>query len=123
MIIGSAGAEYGVRGYISAYDANDGKMLWRFHTVPGNPKDGFENPAMEAAAKTWTGEWWKLGGGGTVWDAIVYDPDLDLVYIGVGNGAPWARKLRSPGGGDNLYGFGMAGRGVVVPTRIIRGGR
>ena len=103
VIIGNGGGEMGVRGYVSAYDANDGKMLWRFHTVPGNPKDGFESPALERAAKTWHGEWWKYGGGGTVWDAMAYDPQLDLLYIGVGNGSPWNHRIRSNGEGDNLY--------------------
>jgi quinohemoprotein ethanol dehydrogenase len=103
VIIGNGGAEMGVRGYVSAYDAETGKMVWRFYTVPGDPSKGFESPALEKAASTWTGEWWKLGGGGTVWDSFVYDPKLDLLYIGTGNGSPWNRKLRSPGGGDNLY--------------------
>ena len=103
VLIGNGGAEMGVRGYISAYDAETGKMAWRFYTVPGDPAKGFESPALEKAAKTWTGEWWKLGGGGTVWDSFVYDPKLDLVYIGTGNGSPWNHKLRSPAGGDNLY--------------------
>ncbi len=103
VLIGNGGAEYGVRGYLSAYDANNGEILWRFFTVPGNPADGFENAAMEAAAKTWNGEWWKLGGGGTVWDSMAYDPELDLLYIGVGNGSPWNQRIRSPGGGDNLF--------------------
>ena len=103
VIIGNGGAEYGVRGYVTAYDAETGEQVWRFYTVPGNPADGFENEAMEMAAETWTGEWWKGGGGGTVWDSIVYDPELDLLYLGVGNGAPWDRNLRSPGGGDNLF--------------------
>ena len=103
VLIGNGGAEMGVRGYVSAYDAATGEQLWRFHTVPGNPADGFENAAMEMAAKTWTGEWWKAGGGGTVWDSLAYDPELNLVYIGTGNGSPWARKWRSPGGGDNLF--------------------
>ncbi|MBX5461739.1 MAG: PQQ-dependent dehydrogenase, methanol/ethanol family [Steroidobacteraceae bacterium] len=103
VFIGNAGADLGVRGYVSAYDAETGKFLWRFYTVPGDPSKGFENEAMERAAKTWTGEWWKLGGGGTVWDAIVYDPKTDLLYIGVGNGSPWNQKYRSPQGGDNLY--------------------
>jgi alcohol dehydrogenase (cytochrome c)/quinohemoprotein ethanol dehydrogenase len=103
VVIGNGGAEMGVRGYVSAYEAETGKMVWRFYTVPGDPSKGFESPALEKAAATWTGEWWKLGGGGTVWDSIVYDPKLDLVYIGTGNGSPWDRKLRSPGGGDNLY--------------------
>ncbi|MGL6222817.1 MAG: PQQ-dependent dehydrogenase, methanol/ethanol family [Steroidobacteraceae bacterium] len=103
VLIGNGGAEYGVRGYFSAYDADTGKLAWRFYTVPGNPKDGFERPEMEAAAKTWTGEWWLGGGGGTVWDSMAYDPQLDTLYVGTGNGSPWARTIRSPGGGDNLY--------------------
>ena len=103
VIIGNGGGEYGVRGYVSAYDAATGAMNWRFYTVPGNPADGFENEAMERAAATWTGEWWQYGGGGTVWDSMAYDPDLDLLYIGVGNGSPWNQQIRSPGGGDNLF--------------------
>jgi PQQ-dependent dehydrogenase (methanol/ethanol family) len=103
VIIGNGGAEYGVRGYVSAYDAETGEQLWRTYTVPGNPEDGFESDAMRAAAETWTGEWWKFGGGGTAWDSFAYDPDLDLLYVGVGNGSPWNREIRSPGGGDNLY--------------------
>jgi quinohemoprotein ethanol dehydrogenase len=103
VIIGNGGAEMGVRGYVSAYDAETGNMVWRFYTVPGDPSKPFENPVLEKAAKTWTGEWWKLGGGGTVWDSIVYDPELDLLYLGVGNGGPWDRRIRSPKGGDNLF--------------------
>ncbi|HEV7716365.1 MAG TPA: PQQ-dependent dehydrogenase, methanol/ethanol family, partial [Steroidobacteraceae bacterium] len=103
VIIGNGGAEMGVRGYITAYDAETGKMAWRFFTVPGDPSKGFESPALEKAASTWTGEWWKGGGGGTVWDSMVFDPKLDLLYIGTGNGSPWDRKRRSPEGGDNLY--------------------
>lgn len=103
VIIGNGGAEYGVRGYITAYDAMTGAEAWRFYTVPGNPADGFESEAMETAAKTWTGEWWKYGGGGTVWDAMAYDPALNLLYIGTGNGSPWNWHYRSPGGGDNLF--------------------
>jgi PQQ-dependent dehydrogenase (methanol/ethanol family) len=103
VIIGNGGGEYGVRGYVSAYDAETGKLAWRFYTVPGDPAKGFESPVMERAAKTWTGEWWALGGGGTVWDAFSYDPELDLLYVGVGNGSPWNQRLRSPGGGDNLF--------------------
>jgi quinohemoprotein ethanol dehydrogenase len=103
VVIGNGGAEVGVRGYVSAYDAATGELLWRFHTVPGDPAQGFENEAMAMAAQTWTGEWWKAGGGGTVWDSLSYDPELKLVYIGTGNGSPWARKWRSPGGGDNLF--------------------
>ena len=103
VIIGNGGAEFGVRGYVSAYDAQTGKLAWRFYTVPGDPSKPFESPAMEKAAKTWTGEWWKYGGGGTVWDSFAYDPDMDLLYVGTGNGSPWNWKVRSPGGGDNLY--------------------
>ena len=103
VLIGNAGAEYGVRGYISAYDAMTGKMLWRSYTVPGNPADGFESKAMERAAKTWSGDWWTVGGGGTVWEGIVYDPALDLLYFGTGNATAWYRGLRGDGKGDNLY--------------------
>jgi quinohemoprotein ethanol dehydrogenase len=103
VLIGNGGAEFGVRGYVSAYDAETGKLDWRFYTVPGNPADPFEAPILAAAAKTWKGEWWKLGGGGTVWDSMAYDPKLDLLYIGVGNGTPWNQTYRSPGGGDNLF--------------------
>jgi alcohol dehydrogenase (cytochrome c)/quinohemoprotein ethanol dehydrogenase len=103
VIIGNGGAEMDARGYVSAYDAETGKLAWRFYTVPGNPSKPFEQPILAQAAKTWTGQWWKYGGGGTVWDAIVYDPELDLLYIGVGNGVPWNRRIRSPGGGDNLF--------------------
>lgn len=79
-------------------------MAWRFYTVPGNPEKGFENSAMEMASKTWKGsKWWEYGGGGTVWDSMAYDPDLDLLYIGTGNASPWNYKIRSPGGGDNLF--------------------
>ena len=104
VIIGNGGADFGVRGYVSAYDTENGEMAWRFYTVPGNPDEGFENSAMEMASKTWKGaEWWKYGGGGTVWDSMAYDSDLDLLYIGTGNASPWNYKIRSPGGGDNLF--------------------
>jgi quinohemoprotein ethanol dehydrogenase len=103
VIIGNGGAEFGVRGYITAYDAETGEQAWRFYTVPGNPEMPFEHSELEEAAQTWTGEWWKLGGGGTAWDSMAYDPDLNLLYVGTGNGSPWNRRLRSPGGGDNLY--------------------
>ena len=104
VIIGNGGAEYGVRGYVSAYDAETGKLAWRFYTVPGDPSKPQENKALEKALPTWQGEnWWKYGGGGTVWDSIVYDPELNLLYVGTGNGSSWNRHLRSPGGGDNLY--------------------
>ena len=103
VVIGNGGAEYGVRGYVSAYDAETGELAWRFFTVPGDPTLGFENETMARAAETWNGEWWRLGGGGTVWDSMAYDAELDLLYIGTGNGSPWNRALRSPGGGDNLF--------------------
>lgn len=103
IIIGNSGADLGVRGYVSAYHADGGELAWRFFTVPGDPAKGFESPAMAMAAKTWKGEWWRYGGGGTVWDSIAYDPALNLVYIGVGNGSPWPQDIRSPGGGDNLF--------------------
>ena len=105
IIIGNGGAELGVRGYVSAYDVTTGEMKWRFYTVPGDRNKPQENAALEAALETWSGdEWYKLGGGGgTAWDSLVYDPELDLLYIGTGNGSPWNRDLRSPGGGDNLY--------------------
>lgn len=102
VLIGSGGSEYKARGYLAAYDVNTGNEVWKFHTVPGNPADGFENKAMEAAAKTWSGEWWKLGGGGTVWDSITYDPTTNLVLFGTGNAEPWNP---APTGreGDTLY--------------------
>ena len=104
VIIGNGGAELGVRGYVSAYDLDLGNMIWRFYTVPGDPSHDFENPILEEAVKTWKGgKWWEVGGGGTVWDSMAYDPELDLLYIGVGNGSPWNRYIRSPGGGDNWF--------------------
>ena len=104
VFIGNGGAEFGVRGYVTAYDTASGEQVWRFFTVPGDPSLPFEHPEMEMAAKTWKGgEWWKIGGGGTVWNSIVYDQKLNQLYIGVGNGSPWSRVIRSPGGGDNLF--------------------
>jgi alcohol dehydrogenase (cytochrome c)/quinohemoprotein ethanol dehydrogenase len=110
ILIGAAGAEYRARGFIAAFDWATGDELWRFHTVPGNPQDGFENAAMENAAKTWGGEWWTLGGGGTVWDSITYDPTTNLVLFGTGNAEPWNpaangrdKTAGAQGSGDNLY--------------------
>ncbi|MEH6581724.1 MAG: PQQ-dependent dehydrogenase, methanol/ethanol family [Halioglobus sp.] len=103
-IIGNGGGEFGVRGYVSAYDLETGELDWRFYTVPGNPEEGIESPALERAVKTWGGgPWWEVGGGGTVWDSMAYDAELNLLYVGVGNGSPWNREIRSPDGGDNLY--------------------
>ncbi|MBN9593156.1 MAG: PQQ-dependent dehydrogenase, methanol/ethanol family [Alphaproteobacteria bacterium] len=107
VLIGNGGAEYGVRGYLSAYDADTGKLAWRFYVVPGDPSKPQESKALEKALPTWKAsekfKWWELGGGGTPWDSIVYDPETDLIYLGTGNGSPWNRHMRSPGGGDNLY--------------------
>jgi quinohemoprotein ethanol dehydrogenase len=104
VIIGNGGAEMSVRGYVTAYDAETGKQAWRFFTVPGNPADGFEDETQEWIATTWSGDWWNNGkGGGTAWDSFAFDPELNLLYIGVGNGASWNQKVRSPQGGDNLF--------------------
>ena len=104
VLIGNGGTENGpTRGWVTAYDADTGEEAWKFYIVPGNPADGFENAAMEMAAETWTGEWWKHGGGGNAWHGFTYDAELDMLYIGTGNGSPWNRKIRSPGGGDNLF--------------------
>jgi quinohemoprotein ethanol dehydrogenase len=104
IVIGNGGTEWGPsRGYITAYDTETGEQAWRFWVVPGNPADGFESKAMEMAAKTWTGEWWKYGGGGNVWHGLTYDPEFNTLYFGTGNGSPWNQKIRSPDGGDNLF--------------------
>jgi quinohemoprotein ethanol dehydrogenase len=103
VVVGNGGADMGVRGFVSAWDADSGEFLWRFYTVPGNPADGFESEAMAMAAATWSGDWWQLGGGGTAWDSIAFDPELNLIYIGTGNGSPLVRHFRSPEGGDNLF--------------------
>jgi quinohemoprotein ethanol dehydrogenase len=103
VLIGNGGSELGVRGYVTAYDATTGAQAWRFWVVPGNPADGFENPDMEFAAQTWSGNWWEVGGGGTSWDSIIYDPEARLVYVGTGNGSPWSHEIRSDGVGDNLF--------------------
>jgi PQQ-dependent dehydrogenase (methanol/ethanol family) len=103
VVIGQGGAEFGVRGFLAAYDAATGKQAWKWYVIPGDPSKPFEDESMAAAAKTWTGQWWKFGGGGTPWDGIAYDPELNLVYVGTGNGSPWNANHRSPGGGDNLY--------------------
>ncbi|MEM8752451.1 MAG: PQQ-dependent dehydrogenase, methanol/ethanol family [Pseudomonadota bacterium] len=105
VVIGNGGAEYGVRGYLTAYDAATGEQAWRWYSVPGDPAKPYEDASMARAALTWdpSGEYWKAGGGGTMWDAMAFDPELNLLYVGTGNGSPWNRDLRSPGGGDNLY--------------------
>ncbi len=107
VIIGNGGAELGVRGFVAGYDAETGKRKWRFWMVPGktpNDGDASDTAMKNVAYKTWHGgEWWKLGGGGTPWDGMAYDPALDLLYVGGGNGSPWNAAMRSPGGGDNLF--------------------
>ena len=108
VVIGNGGAELGARGYVTAYDAQTGKQVWRFYTVPGDPSAGPDGAASdkvlaEKAKPTWFGKYWTTGGGGTVWDSIVYDAELDQLYIGVGNGSPWNHKVRSEGKGDNLF--------------------
>jgi quinohemoprotein ethanol dehydrogenase len=104
ILIGHGGADWAaLRGYVTCYDAATGRQLWRFYTVPGNPADGFENDAMKMAAATWSGEYWKYGGGGTAWNAMSYDAETRTVFIGTGNGAPWNYKVRSAGKGDNLF--------------------
>jgi quinohemoprotein ethanol dehydrogenase len=107
VVIGNGGGDYGTRGFVSSYDADTGEQLWKFWIVPGNPADGPDgeasDSAMEIALPTWHGEWWKYGGGGNAWDAFAYDPELNLVYIGTGNGAPHMWHFRSEGRGDNLF--------------------
>jgi quinohemoprotein ethanol dehydrogenase len=103
VIVGSSGAEQAIRGFFAALDAETGKLAWKFYTVPGDPSKPFEHRELAMAAKTWTGEWYKYGGGGTVWDAMAYDPDADILYVGTGNGGPWNQNIRSPQGGDNLF--------------------
>jgi len=108
VIIGNSGAELGVRGYVSAYDVDSGELVWRFYTVPGNPADGPDGAVSDDvfdrfARETWSGEWWEMGGGGTVWDSVVYDAEFDQLLVGVGNGAPWNHRARSDGKGDNLF--------------------
>jgi quinohemoprotein ethanol dehydrogenase len=103
VIVGVSGAEYPVRGFFAAFDANTGQQAWKFFTIPGDPSKPFESPALKKAAETWSGDWWKLGGGGTVWDGVAYDPESNLVYVGTGNGGPWPEELRKSKGKENLY--------------------
>jgi quinohemoprotein ethanol dehydrogenase len=103
VVIGQGGGDVGERGYVTAYDQETGRQVWRFYTAPGSPAENAGDPAMEMAAKTWKGEWWKTGTGGTVWHGMTYDPELDQLYIGTGNSGPYDPEIRSPGGGDNLF--------------------
>jgi len=109
VLIGNGGAEFGVRGYVSAYDVDTGQMDWRFYTAP-NPNKQPDGAASDGAFErigniSWgdEGDWTKDGGGGTVWDSIIYDEVNDLIIFGVGNGSPWNRDKRDPSGGDNLF--------------------
>jgi quinohemoprotein ethanol dehydrogenase len=103
VLIGVAGGDHPTRGFFDAYDVATGTRAWRFYTVPGDPSKGHENEAMRQAAKTWGGDFYKMGGGGAVWDGMSYDPELDLVYVGTGNAEPWVQKFRGAQGLDNLY--------------------
>jgi alcohol dehydrogenase (cytochrome c)/quinohemoprotein ethanol dehydrogenase len=106
VLIGNGGSEFNVRGYISAYDADTGKLAWRFYTVPGDPSKpdhAASDDILQKAVKSWNGKWWTWGGGGTVWDSIVYDAEQDLLIFGTDNGDPWNKGFRSPGDGDNLF--------------------
>jgi quinohemoprotein ethanol dehydrogenase len=105
VLIGNAGGDWGppTRGYVTAYDARTGKQRWRFYTVPGNPAHGYESDAMRKAASTWGPEWWKYAGGAAVWNSMTFDRELNRVYVGTGNGAPWNQRIHGRAGGDNLF--------------------
>jgi len=103
VIIGQGGGDFGSRGYVTAFDVATGKQAWRFYTVPGSPEQNRGDPVQEMAARTWTGEWWKTGTGGGPWNSMVFDPELNRIYIGTGNSGPYDPAKRSPGGGDNLF--------------------
>jgi quinohemoprotein ethanol dehydrogenase len=103
VIIGNAGSDAGNRGFVSAYDQATGKLAWRFYTAPGSPAENAGDPVQEMAARTWTGQWWKTGTGGGPWNGITFDPELNRIYVGTGNSGPYDPRIRSPGGGDNLF--------------------
>jgi len=103
VLIGVSGGDHPIRGFFDAYDAATGQRAWRFYTVPGNPADPYENEAMRKAGKTWGGDFYKMGGGGSVWDGMAYDPEADLIYVGTGNAEPWVQKFRGAKDMDSLY--------------------
>lgn len=103
VIVGVSGGDHPIRGFFDAYDAATGRRVWRFYTVPGNPADPYENDAMRTAGKTWGRDFYKMGGGGSVWDGMAYDPDADLIYVGTGNAEPWVQKFRGAQDMDSLY--------------------
>ncbi len=103
VVIGQGGADFGSRGYVTAYDAVTGRQRWRFYLAPGTPEQNRGDPAMERAAATWTGSYWKTGTGGSPWDSLTFDAKLNRLYVAAGNAAPNDPTVRSPGGGDNLY--------------------
>ncbi|MBB5985192.1 PQQ-dependent dehydrogenase, methanol/ethanol family [Sphingobium lignivorans] len=107
VVVGNSGGDLGIRGFVSAWDADTGRKLWKFFLTPGDPAKGPDGEAsddiMAMIRKTWAGDYWKLGGGANAWDSIAYDPKLNLVYIGTGNGSPLAWHHRSAGKGDNLF--------------------
>lgn len=108
VIIGNAGGDFGIRGYVSAYRADTGELAWRFYLAPGDPAAGPDGAASDAVMETlirptWAGEYWRYGGGANAWNAIVYDPELDRIYVGTGNGSPWNPAYRTNGQGDNLF--------------------
>ena len=104
VFIGPANLDDGSRrGFLDAYDAETGKRLWRFYTVPGDPSKGFENKAMEMASKTWGKDYWKRAGSGSVIEGITYDPVLKLVYFGTTSASPDLPQDRGEGRNGELF--------------------